>query len=348
VAAHEIDTSLLAGFPFVCRPDCGLCCYAEPLVLPAEKSALIGIVPEAEFVSSEGFEFLRSSPHGGACQLLDAHRCRAHPVRPAPCREYPIVGHLGLRAQATVTLTCPGVDLTSLDGYSGPDGKAAPQGLQSELGALSARVGGTLPRRLEASQRRRSQIARILEKERRWVEEDEVRRQFRGRIPVPGPESYPVIDPPSQEDGMELLPLVFAGLAGPVALASVPDGWELVELRPSGGVRQTLGVAAPPDHPPALTDPARRILLGYLRYWLERDQLFGTVLLEMGQNRVGDVTDYIADELRWIAATAVSRAYVLAAVMRGGGEPLSGDDLYDGIRATDQDLLDRPTWGTRL
>src|SRR5208282_3125915 len=63
-----VDVSGLSGFSYACRPGCGLCCYAEPLVTPAEKPPLLRIVPSVEFVSRGRFEFLGSHAEGGACR----------------------------------------------------------------------------------------------------------------------------------------------------------------------------------------------------------------------------------------------------------------------------------------
>ena len=343
-----LDTSALAGFTFACRPDCGLCCFAEPLVSPGEKRGLLQVVPATEFSSRGKFEFVRSHPQGGACTLLADHRCRAHGARPGPCREYPLAGHVGTRLQAVVVLTCPGVDLASLEGYAGPQNAPGGRGFDGELAALRSRSEASGVRRLEESRRRRNRVVRALERGGRWVEEEEVRRELRGRLPLPLDEGYPGDPPPPARDGLELLPLVFDGRDGPVALAGRPEGWELFELQPSGGIRTRLGVLPPPSQRPDLTPQAERILQGYLRYWLERDQLFGAVHLDMMEDSEGDVTDRVASEVRRIAATTVSRAYVLSALLRGNVGELSGADVIQGIRATDQDLLDRPTWGSRL
>jgi Fe-S-cluster containining protein len=344
----EIDTASLAGFSYSCRPGCGLCCYAEPLVVAEDKVALLRIVPATEFVARGRFEFLRSHPQGGACRLLESRRCRAHPARPAPCREFPLAGHVGVRLQATVVLTCPGVDLSSLDGYLGPEDAGPARGFDSELEALRARLSGGGDHGLQESGRRRARIARALATDARWVEEDEVRRRLREELQRPFFGWAPAEDPPPREGGLDLLPLVFADAAGPVALARRPEGWELLELRSTGGVQRSLGVVPPPDRPPAMSESARRALTGYLRYWLERDQLFGTTHLEMLEDHEGTVVDRVRLELQRIAGTTVSRAYVLASARRGSVGELSLEDLHEGIRATDQDFLDRPTWGTRL
>ncbi len=62
----------------------------------------------------------------------------------------------------------------------------------------------------------------------------------------------------------------------------------------------------------------------------------------------GSVTEWIEEELRRIGATVVSRALVRAKVSGGGINPLTSAEIADGIRATDQDLMDVPTWGDRL
>lgn len=343
-----LDTAPLAGLRYACLPGCGLCCYAEPLVVPAEKGNLLRIAPGTGFRSRGTFEFVRSNPEGGACQLLAEHRCRAHAVRPGPCREYPLAGYAGPRLQVIAALSCPGVELAFLDGYRGPETAPAPQGFDTELAALRARISGDGDRRLAQSRRRGRRIARALAANGRWVGEDEVRRQLRERLPLPRNDDLPTGAPPSREEGLELLPLVFDGRRGPLAFAARHGGWELLELRPEGGIANSLGVTSPPDRLPALSEEAGRILAGYLRYWLERDQLFGIVHLDMAEDRQGDVTHVVAAELRRIAAVALSRAQVLASLCRGKVGSLSGADLLQGIRATDQDLLDRPAWGMRL
>jgi Fe-S-cluster containining protein len=343
-----LDTSLVSGFSFACRPDCGLCCYAEPVVAPAERGRLLRLVPGAEFVTRGRFEFLRSRSDGGACVLLDGNRCRAHPARPSPCREFPLTAHVGRRVQVTVVLSCPGIDLSPLHGYAGPERASPPLGFDAELDALRARASDGVRHVLEASARRRRRVERTLAAEGRWEDDDEVRNRLRPRIPAPTGKEFPVEDPPSRGDGLDLLPLFFDHRAGPVALAGAVGGWELLELGPGGGVRRSLGLAPPPDHLPALSDDAARTLDGYLRYWLERDLLFGVTHLSMLEDHEGSVTDRVAAELRRIAAVTLSRAQVLATVRHGGVEQLTEDDVRDGLRATDQDLLDQPSWGRRL
>jgi len=92
----------------------------------------------------------------------------------------------------------------------------------------------------------------------------------------------------------------------------------------------------------------RRLLEGYLRYFLERDALFGTVLSDLEVGGPHSVADEIAAELRAIGALVLSRAEVRGKVLGTSTGTLTERDIADGIRATDQDLLDRPTWGDHL
>ncbi|MGA8276040.1 MAG: YkgJ family cysteine cluster protein [Thermoplasmata archaeon] len=344
----KLDTTLLRGFRYGCRPACGLCCFAEPRADLPERRELLRIAPATEFVETGGASYLRAHPNGGACGLLQDLRCSAHGARPHPCREFPIHVHLGTRLQASLVLSCPGVELDSLLEGASYAQRAPPVGFESELASVERRVGPALARRLSEAGRRRGRLARALEREGRWVDENDVRRILRSRVPHPGPADYPVPDPPLADDGLELLPLYFDGRAGPVALAVGLGGWEALELRPSGGVERHLGVVPPPSSPPSLAPPAEKLLTGYLRYFLERDLLFASVLPRMAEVGEGTVTDWVEEELRGIGAIVVSRAIVRSKLNGVGVEPLTATTLADGIRATDQDLMDVPTWGDRL
>jgi hypothetical protein len=191
-------------------------------------------------------------------------------------------------------------------------------------------------------------VARTLGSEGRWVEEDDVRSQLRASPPTPGAEEFPVEDPPAAEDGLDGLPLFFDGRGGPVALASDLGGWHLLELSAAGGVERVVGVVPPPTAKPSVTPDAAALLEGYVRYWLERDLLFGTTHLAMLESEGGNVTEWVTAELRSIAATALARADVRARARYGERRALTVNDVADGIRATDQDLLDRDSWGDRL
>jgi Putative zinc- or iron-chelating domain len=344
----ELDERLLAGFDYACRPDCGLCCYAEPRVLPAEKVRLVQIAPEVEIVGRPPDEFIEARPNGGACQLLSELRCGAHAARPHPCREFPLTAHVGTRLQATVVLSCPGVDLAGLAGYARDRRPSSGSGFPSELAALRERVDRSVGRRLEETGRRRRRIVRQLTSEGRWVDDDEVRSALRKDPPLPTNDDFPVPDPPSAEEGMDRLPLFFDARAAPVSLAEGLGGWELNEIDPEGGFARSLGVLPPPERVPPLENDAEAALRGYLRYWLERDCLFGVVHLRMLEGSDGTVTEWMEDELRAVGALTLARAEVRAKLRRGATGSLTAMDVLDGIRATDQDLLDRDTWGDRF
>jgi len=345
----ELDVALLAGFDFACRPGCGLCCYAEPRVEPEERRRLVRILPEIEFVERAGDRFLASFGNGGACRLLRENRCRVHDARPHPCREFPLTAHVGERLQASVVLSCPGVDLAGL-GRTGT-GRASSEGVGfvEELGALRERVDSAARARVEAARRRRRKVARALAADGRWEEEGAVRERLGRALPMPTPRDFPVEDPPTVEEGLDRLPLFFDGRAAPVALAGALGGWQLLELRPAGGSGAELGILPPPERPPALEPAAAELLTSYLRYWLRRDALFAIVHLEMLRSDDREtVGTWVEAELRRIGALVTARADVRARLHRGVVDRLSAADVANGIRATDQDLLDRDGWGDRL
>jgi Fe-S-cluster containining protein len=343
----ELDVRLLRGFRFECRPDCGLCCYAEPRVSPTERERLVQIVPETEFVRHGEALFLAGRPDGGACQFLDRNRCAAHAARPHPCREFPVSVHVGARLQATVVLSCPGVELSALrsDRRDLADGEG---GFSGELAAVRERLDPTVPRRMDAAQRRRRRIARTLESQGRWEEEESVRTALRTTSFLPTLEDFPAMEPPELDQGVERMPLFFDGRSAPVALSSGLGGWELHELSPTGGLGEPIAVIPPPDRPPVLSSDATELLVAYLRYWLERDAFFGALHLAMTDARDGSVSEWAHEELRSIGAVTVARAQIRAKLARAEAGRLTAPDIELGIRATDQDFLDRDSWGERL
>jgi len=342
----DVDVALLSGFRFRCRPDCGLCCFAEARVDPPERTRLLQIAPEVRFVGRGSDQFLASNPDGGSCQFLADHRCRVHGARPHPCREFPVTVHVGHRLQASLVLSCPGLDLDPLR----PADRAADvpcEGLEDEIASVRTRLGPLVARRLAAAQVRGKRIERTLRSEGRWIEEGEVRRRLRDRLPRPGDANFPVEDPPEISEARESLPLFYDGRSGPLALARELGGWAVLELSPAGG-GETLGVIPPPDRPPALRPESGTLLDAYLRYVLDRDQFLAAVELDALEGGTGDVAEWARSELATLGAVVVARGSVRAKLHGRDGRTLSEDDVIAGIRATDMDWLDRPTWGDRL
>ena len=346
-AETRIDFELLRGFRFVCRPDCGLCCYAEPRVELSERTALLQLRPDVEFGHRGRDSFLVARPNGGACRFLEDCRCAVHPARPHPCREYPLTVHVGRRLQATIVLSCPGVGLEPLLARDRPERSPEPEGLTAEIGALSSRVGPGTARRVRDATRRGRRIERLLADQGRWEPEEVVRSRLERQIPRPTTADFPVEDPPPRAEGMDRLPLFFDGRPGPVGIAFDRGGWEMLELASEGGAR-TLDVMVPPDRPPLLEPDAGRLLDGYLGHWLRRDAFFAAVELEMVEGTEGSVTEWARDGLRALGALTLARASVRAQLKGGDGHRLTMREVEAGIRAVDQDELDRPTWGDRF
>ena len=179
------------------------------------------------------------------------------------------------------------------------------------------------------------------------MDEEEVRRQLGNRRLVPVATEYFPEEPPAVEDGLERLPMYFDGRPGPVVLAQGLGGWEAHELAPGGGSRP-IGIAVPPDQPPTLDPDADTLLSGYLRYWLDRDGFLAAVHLGMLSTPNGTVVDATLDDLHAIGSDVMARGAVRAKLKGNLGTRLTRADIEAGIRGTDQDWLDRPTWGSRL
>jgi len=347
-SSSELDLSLLDGFSFACRPDCGLCCFSSPRLEGTDEERLRLMVPSLRVIAREGERCIASRPDGGACELLDHLRCRAHNARPAPCREFPLSIHIGTRIQATVVLSCPGLSVSPLLERKG--GRSAPSrfdGLETELASARDRLVPVAARlRVEATRRQRK-IARELAAQGRWVDDEEVRRKLSHRPLSPGADEYFPDELPSAVEGLEPLPMYFDGRDGPVALAQGGGGWEALELMAEGGSKP-LGEAVPPEQPPDLTEDGRALLEGYLRYWLARDCFLAAVHLDMERVPEGTVVETALEELHAIGSDVLARGAVRAQLRGDAGARLDREGVERGIRATDQDWLDRPTWGRRL
>lgn len=146
---------------------------------------------------------------------------------------------------------------------------------------------------------------------------------------------------------MANLPLFFDGRRAPVALANRWGSWELLELSPTGG-GASLGVIPPPERCPELRPPAVALLDGYLDYVLERDAFLASVQLAALEAEDGTVADWARADLVELGAVVLARGSVRAKLAGRGNGPLTVEDVANGIRATDMDWLDRPTWGDRL
>jgi hypothetical protein len=341
VTDDVVDWSLLDGFEYGCRPGCGICCYTTPRVTAAESTRLIQIAPATRIVGdADGERWIESRPDGGACALLRETRCSAHSARPSPCRRFPIAVHGGARLQATLVLSCPGVSLSTLARRTRTD----PVGLAEELAAVREFLAEpSTGAEVERARRSRERISRRMTREGRWKGEDEVRAVLRNyRVDVA--RGYPLEALPSRADGLEFWPLYFSDSEGCVALGEGEAGWEAVALRESGGVRRRLGEFLVPERPPALEERAEQLLQAYLRYVLARDQLFGAVAVEISDAEL-TLEAAVAGELDRVGAQVLARAAVRQMAESAGSGRLTVADVERGIRATDMDLLDRPSWG---
>lgn len=343
----DLDERLLSGFSFGCLPNCGLCCFASPRVSPEEEGRLRSALPHLEVASSGRDRLLAARPDGGACHLLRQLSCSAHRLRPVPCREYPVTVHVGTRLQASLVLTCPGVSLGGLRDSGNGRAITPATGFDSELASVRARLGAEAERRLTNTTRRRRRLAAYHSHEGRWTDEEEAREQLLRRRLVPDASEYRPQSLPSVEEGLELLPMFFDRRSGPVAISDSLGGWDLRLLSEEGG-SDTLGVFVPPTIAPGLSLEGRILLEGYLRYWLLRDAFLAAVQLSLSDRNEPSVEQAALHDLWTIGSDVMARAAVRSKLRGGSGTPLSPEDVGFGIRATDQDWLDRPTWGERF
>ncbi|MCI4326824.1 MAG: YkgJ family cysteine cluster protein [Thermoplasmata archaeon] len=337
-----LDTTLLGGFRFRCLPGCGLCCFAEPALTATERSRLVTIEPELPVVAGEtgGWSFVASRRNGGACALLTGSRCRAHAARPAPCSMFPVTVHVSDRAQATLVLSCPGLDAAGLLRWaSGPPRLELPAGLEGEIASAREEWGRSGTRRELDRHRVRFRGRDGDDDVRAW------RTEMHADLPWPERPEFPPEDPPRAEGELSELPVAYARSHGVVAFASHPGGWLVLTLSEAGDEPTTVGVVPPPDAPPPLTTTGRRMLQGYLHYLLERDDAIDAALAEPGPP--GPVDDAIRADLVRTGATVLARASVLQRV-EGRTGPLDAEDVWCGVRATDAEWLDRPTTGRRF
>lgn len=348
-----LDVTLLNGFTFGCRPDCGLCCYATPAVTPTESAALLRIEPSLNLVPTGGaFHRISDRPDGGACQLLRTQRCRAHAARPYPCRTYPLSIHVGTRAVVSLVLSCPGVGLGPLVRIgSGTTTSAGPEGLGPELRSAEAEARrAPLGAWRAAHARAEARVWRKLA--RRGSKEDPraVVAELAARPPGPAPGWSEGFSVPPADAALEELPLFFDPRFGRVAIRSGPaDGtWELLALREAGGIEERIGTFAVPEGPWHLEADAGWLLAGYQRYLLARDHLVWSTYLELDSGAEESFEARLRDHLVDAATEVLRRASVRALATGQPSGTLGVTEVEEGIRATDAEMLDRPTLGRIL
>ncbi len=342
-AEVPLDTRLLAGFRFACRPDCGLCCYTAPALREGDLAPLLAIAPSFR---PEGRSpgFVPSHANGGACTFLATNRCSVHAARPGPCAEFPLSAHAGPRVQLTLVLSCPGVDLDPLaDPERSARGGPPDPSLGSELAAVRRAVRSLDPADRNRAERSWARALRGLGLDTASIET--ARSRLRTDLPMPRPDDLAAVPVPEESEGLDRLPLFFDARYGRVALAGGDEGVELLALREGGGIERRLASFAYPDHLPRIGAEGDRLLRGYLAYVLERDGFVGAALDRTEARGEDGLIDRCREDLRELGAAVVSRAVYRTWLDGGSAEGLDADAIASGIRATDADYLDRATVG---
>jgi Fe-S-cluster containining protein len=346
-AEPPLGLELLNGFRFECRPDCGLCCFASPAVTKRERAALLAIEPKAPFDRGDGpYSFISPRGEGGACHFLSSQRCRVHPQRPFACREYPLLVHVGVRVQATLVLTCPGVDLSALDAYAtGTPPTSPPVGFDAEISTVRAELAAS-----DAGTWAREGRSLLRSASRRWVIDPPAEPGPVESLPeLPGgiPPGTAVLELPDPADGVEVRPLVYLAGRGVVSMWSDSAGVGIDRVVESGGETETDGIYRSPAGSISVANDGERRMRGYLAYVARRDLLLWQ-RLAAGPSEASDIGVELTEELATLAATVVLRASVLAQAMGRPASGLTAADIDLGIRASDADWLDQPTLGRVL
>ncbi|MDE1821958.1 MAG: YkgJ family cysteine cluster protein [Euryarchaeota archaeon] len=352
-APPTLDLSLLRGFAFRCQPECGLCCFTSPAVAPGERQRLLQIDPEAPVSVVKGGDatsHIASREGGGACYFLSEARCRCHPARPFPCRAFPLHVALNHRAQASVVLSCPGVDLGRLEEWRTDDGpEESPVGLEEELEAVRGelRSPDVAPRSGTTADAWGRSMRRALRSSRLSDPADLIARIVR-HPPRPSDDDFPPAPLPDAQDPLELLPMYQERGVGIVAVRSQGSGCEALELQEGGGGGRSLGVFSVLDHPPSMEGSAIELLEGYLAYVVRRDHFLSSALWTWKQLKGEGFQEVVEQRLRELGAQLLARAN-LRAMLRGlVSSPMSAETVELGIRAVDMDELDRPSLGQLL
>lgn len=344
-----LDLSLVRGFGFTCRPDCGLCCYATPHVTPDEKARLLQIEPSAPFIllEDEGTECIEARPDGGACHFLDANQCRIHTARPRTCQRFPINIHLGARAQASVILSCPGLSLDPLDRAGMPTPIPGPtRGLDAELAAVAETFRAEpVGQWLRTTARDHELLHRRLSRVQPDSDPAQVRLTVAEDLPKLSDVDIEGDALPPIDGDLSDLPMVFVLGRGRLALGRGPDGWEAVTLRESGGVKERFGPWELPTHARALDPGAKARWEGYLRYLLGRDHILDVAYLDVRSAPRVNVPESVRGLLLEAGEMVIGRAWLLASLRGDPPASLGVADIDLGIRATDADIMDVPSLG---
>jgi hypothetical protein len=345
------DLSLMEGFRFHCRPDCGLCCFTTPAV-GSDEAARIGRVAPGLPMVGAGPDHLRigSRPGGGSCYALSATRCTVYPCRPQPCRSFPIHTHLGLRPQLSLVLSCPGVSLAdTLKRIPPGPAPPGPEGLEDELTAVATALrSAPTPALLRRSTARLKSLSRMATRQGRWEDPETLQGELQSSLPRLGPFALHPPGVPGDQEPLENLPLFFEERIGVLGLREGPAGYQVLRFTEGGGVEQPWGEFPLPRDPPTLDEAAQDLLHRYLRYLLRRDHVWFLAYRMLSEERERTLRKVITSIIREAGAHVLTRAWVRSAMKGLPRHELVVSGLEDGIRAYDADLLDQPTLGSVL
>ena len=252
-----------------------------------------------------------------------------------------------LGAQATVVLSCPGITVRGWG--SRDDGSplgAIPDGLTSELAAVQREFHRQpIELRLRECARRWRTLKSRLDRAGGWSEPSEIRASTTRRVRDLARGSFPPPPPPPASEGIDALPLLFDRSAGLVAISDHPSGWELISVEETGRTSRSLGVWPSPSQLPSVSSGGEDLLRAYLLHLLDRDFTYWSAAERLRVGGHGTLSEAVEEDIGRFGALVLARAQLLQRFRSEAAAPLSGGLVWDGIRATDGEFLDRPTLG---
>ena len=222
-------------------------------------------------------------------------------------------------------------------------------GLASELvavaHALRAMPIEPLLRRIT---RRLGALRATLIRQGRWEEREPLQQALGSSPPLPGPADFPPRGLPGPDEPLENLPLFFEEGAGVLGLRQGESTYQVLHFNEGGGEENRSEEFSIHHRPPALDEGAQDRLNGYLRYLLQRDQLWFLAYRTLSQERARTLREVLRSLLRQAGAEVVIRAEVRARWKGRVDAALGASAVEEGIRAYDADWLDQRTFGTAL
>jgi hypothetical protein len=116
----------------------------------------------------------------------------------------------------------------------------------------------------------------------------------------------------------------------------------------AGASSYSAGTWPDPRDPPELDAGGERALSAYLGHLLDRDFTYWAAARRARANPEESLLELVEDDVALFGATVLARADRRRRLRGLPERPLDGELVWEGVRATDGEFLDRPTMGSVL